>query len=104
MPKEEDTILEVLTVCAPFMTLLKYKYKVKLVPGTLKRGKVLKLVLDIFKSQKNMLDQEKNLIRSILDKDAILQISGPSKVQASGLVKIIKKQKKNKKKNKKKKK
>lgn len=104
MPIEEDSILEVMSVCAPFMTLLKYKYKVKLVPGTLKRGKVLKLVLDIFKNQKNILDQEKNLIRSILDKDAILQISGPSKVQASGLVKIIKNQKKNKKKNKKKKK
>lgn len=49
-PKKIDKILGVMAVCAPYATLLKYKYKVKLTPGTMKRGKCLKTIIELFKS------------------------------------------------------
>lgn len=38
-PLPEDIIHFAIPVCAPYTSLQKYKYKVKLTPGTLKRGK-----------------------------------------------------------------
>ena len=38
-PLPEDIIHFAIPVCAPYTALQKYKYKVKLTPGTLKRGK-----------------------------------------------------------------
>ena len=44
-PKKEDKILGIMAVCAPYPTLIKYKYKVKLVPGNTKRGKCLRFIM-----------------------------------------------------------
>lgn len=38
-PLPEDILHFAIPVCAPYPALQKYKYKVKLTPGTLKRGK-----------------------------------------------------------------
>lgn len=51
IPLKDDCLYEAYPVCAPYSTLLKYKYKIKLLPGTMKRGKVLKLSVDLFSSQ-----------------------------------------------------
>jgi hypothetical protein len=51
VPLTEDTLYEAFPVCAPYSTLMKYKYKVKLLPGTLKRGKILKAASDLFMTQ-----------------------------------------------------
>jgi len=50
-PHPDDVLEYALPVCAPYQTLAKYKYKVKLVPGTLKKGKALKQVLGVVQSQ-----------------------------------------------------
>ena len=39
LPRENDTILYALTMCAPYSSITNYKYRVKLLPGTLRRGK-----------------------------------------------------------------
>ncbi|KAJ5590376.1 hypothetical protein N7450_004348 [Penicillium hetheringtonii] len=41
-PTPEDEILAALPVCAPWAALTRYKYKVKLQPGTVKKGKAVK--------------------------------------------------------------
>lgn len=41
-PTPEDEILGALPVCAPWAALTRYKYKVKLQPGTVKKGKAVK--------------------------------------------------------------
>ena len=48
IPKKNDNLMQVYPVCAPYSTLSKYKYKVKLIPGPTKRGKALKLIYEIF--------------------------------------------------------
>ncbi|KAJ5750563.1 hypothetical protein N7533_007591 [Penicillium manginii] len=41
-PTPEDELLGALPVCAPWAALTRYKYKVKLQPGTVKKGKAVK--------------------------------------------------------------
>lgn len=41
-PTPEDEVLAALPVCAPWAALTRYKYKVKLQPGTVKKGKAVK--------------------------------------------------------------
>ena len=44
-PHPEDLLLSAVPVCAPYQTLSQYTYRVKLTPGNMKRGKVLKTML-----------------------------------------------------------
>ena len=87
-PFKEDSIYEVMTVCAPYSTLQGYRYKVKLVPGVMKRGKILQMALEIFKSIKEDNPKEKELIKYIPEKDAVLQLLSYCKVQAPGMAKV----------------
>jgi len=44
-PLKGDEILEAVPVCAPWAAMGKYKYKAKLQPGTLKKGKAVKEIV-----------------------------------------------------------
>ncbi|SPN99955.1 related to RNA-binding protein homologous to eukaryotic snRNP [Cephalotrichum gorgonifer] len=48
-PLPDDEILEAVPFCAPWAALAKVKYKVKLQPGSLKRGKAVKDILERWK-------------------------------------------------------
>lgn len=43
-PVTDDVLLFVVPVCAPYSAMANYKYKVKMIPGTNKRGKGEKTV------------------------------------------------------------
>ncbi|KAK1238563.1 hypothetical protein MKX07_004139 [Trichoderma sp. CBMAI-0711] len=49
-PLAGDEILEVIPVCAPWSALVRFKYKVKLQPGSVKKGKAIKEVLERLKT------------------------------------------------------
>ena len=51
MPFEDDVVTGVYPVCAPFSTIENYKYKVKLIPGTMKRGKIMQVANQMFVAQ-----------------------------------------------------
>ncbi|KAF4184972.1 hypothetical protein CNMCM7927_007233 [Aspergillus lentulus] len=44
-PRPEDEILAAIPICAPWAALGRYKYRVKLQPGTVKKGKAVKEIL-----------------------------------------------------------
>ena len=71
-PSPEDIILFAIPVAAPYSTLQTYKYRVKLVPGGLKRGKASKEALYVFskKAQQQASVQERDCIKSIPDQEA----------------------------------
>ncbi|KAF4124718.1 protein of unknown function (DUF3441) [Geosmithia morbida] len=48
-PMPGDEILEVLAVCAPWNAMGKFKYKVKMQPGSTKKGKAVKEILERIK-------------------------------------------------------
>ncbi|KAG0005805.1 hypothetical protein BGZ65_010109 [Modicella reniformis] len=47
-PVATDILQFAVPVCAPYGALQKYKYKVKLIPGTMKKGKSVKAVVNYF--------------------------------------------------------
>mmetsp|Transcript_4509 Transcript_4509/g.8679 ORF Transcript_4509/g.8679 Transcript_4509/m.8679 type:complete len:1337 (+) Transcript_4509:102-4112(+) len=109
-PFPEDVILHAIPVCAPYSTLSQYKYRVKLVPGNLKRGKAAKQCLEIFlhnhnnnsNSDKSKEVEDNNafnsrcidLIKAINDNEWVQAICGDVKISSAGASKVMKKSKK----------
>lgn len=70
MPHSDDILSYAIAVCAPYSTLNEYKYKVKLVPGTLSKGKSVKSSTHSFIQKKNASIQEIRLIKQISEDEA----------------------------------
>merc|ERR1711966_590394 len=52
-PTAEDVVLHAIPVCAPYSVLSQYKYRVKLTPGSVKRGKASKQAVELFLKTEN---------------------------------------------------
>ncbi|KAI1423405.1 hypothetical protein F5Y12DRAFT_534697 [Xylaria sp. FL1777] len=98
-PLPGDEILEVVALCAPYTALNRCKYKVKLQPGTQKKGKAVKEILEGWKAASNkkgvidetstdkerMWPREVDLIKAIKPEDVINTVPLKSlKVMSSG--------------------
>ncbi|XP_014250530.1 nuclear export mediator factor NEMF homolog [Cimex lectularius] len=64
-PYPDDELLYSLPVIAPYSTLLNYKFKLKLVPGTTKKGKAAKLAVETFIRNEECTQREKELIKTV---------------------------------------
>ncbi|KAL8168613.1 UNVERIFIED_CONTAM: hypothetical protein K2H54_008091, partial [Gekko kuhli] len=64
-PHPEDVLLFAVPFCAPYTTMTNYKYKVKLTPGTQRKGKAAKTALHSFMQSKEATPREKDLFRSV---------------------------------------
>ncbi|KAG0017952.1 hypothetical protein BGZ80_007744 [Entomortierella chlamydospora] len=111
-PLPTDILQFAVPVCAPYGALQKYKYKVKLTPGTMKKGKSVKTAINHFLTNINgisvssgntnktegglsgqelrdaevaMEARERELIKMIKDEEAINAMIGKSKVSAPGV-------------------
>ncbi|RUS85379.1 hypothetical protein EGW08_006864 [Elysia chlorotica] len=85
IPLPEDEILYAIPVCAPYSTLLNYKYKVKLMPGSTKKGKAVKTALNMFVHEKTATIREKDLLKIQKDVDLSRNVPGKVKVAAPNL-------------------
>jgi hypothetical protein len=97
-----DEIIECIPVCAPWAAMGRYKYKVKIQPGTGKKGKVVKEILGAWTAATNAkgvidekaLDKEKmwprevELIRSLRSEEWVgaVPVKGLRVVQSGGLL------------------
>jgi len=89
IPKEGDTILNAVPMCAPYSMMTSHKYKVKLQPGTLKRGKAKKVIKDLFSSLSKNEKVEGFLIKSMTDIELMDPIPSQGvKVVAPGIGKL----------------
>ncbi|XP_049948427.1 ribosome quality control complex subunit NEMF-like [Schistocerca serialis cubense] len=89
-PLPEDELLFAVPVVAPYTTLLNYKFKVKITPGTGKRGKAAKTALNVFLKDHTTTGREKDLIKSVKDEDLSRNIPGKVKISAPQLQKLRK--------------
>ncbi|KAI8044247.1 ribosome quality control complex subunit NEMF homolog [Drosophila gunungcola] len=89
-PLEGDELLFAIPVVAPYQALQNYKFKVKLTPGTGKRGKAAKLALNIFAKEKGCSTREKDLLKSIKEESLARNIPGKVKLSAPQLQKYHK--------------
>ncbi|XP_053330582.1 ribosome quality control complex subunit NEMF isoform X2 [Spea bombifrons] len=90
-PHAEDVLLFAVPVCAPYTAMTSYKYKVKLTPGTNKKGKAAKTALNSFMHSKDSTAREKDLLRSVKDTDLSRNMPGKVKVSAPNLLAMKKK-------------
>ena len=79
-------------MCAPYPTIKDNKFKVKLVPGGLKKGKAARNIIGYFLS--GDLDQnEKPFIRAMPEQQVINSLIGNVKLGGAGLLKLQQKAK-----------
>ncbi|XP_058129559.1 ribosome quality control complex subunit NEMF homolog isoform X2 [Anopheles ziemanni] len=89
-PVDEDELLFAIPVVAPYQSLHNYKYKVKLTPGTGKRGKASKMALQIFLKDKQCSPREKDLLKAVKDEVLARNIPGKVKLSAPQMQKVRK--------------
>merc|ERR1739844_309013 len=88
-PATEDSLLFALPVVAPYNTMVNYKFKVKITPGSAKRGKAAKTALSIFLSDKfGSTQRDKDLLKSVKDQDTARNL--PGKIKVSTVIKYKK--------------
>ncbi|XP_037946929.1 nuclear export mediator factor NEMF homolog [Teleopsis dalmanni] len=90
VPADEDELLFAVPVVAPYQALQNYKYKVKLTPGTGKRGRAAKTSLTMFSKEKSCTIREKDLLKSIREEALARNIPGKVKLSAPQLQKFKK--------------
>jgi hypothetical protein len=88
-PLPDDIVQYALPICAPYSALTGYRYRAKLLPGSMKRGKAYRAVLVLYlkQAEKDMRShvQERDAMRSTPENDAIHMMLGNVRVMAPGL-------------------
>lgn len=97
-PREGDTLMYAIPVCAPYAVLGNYKHRVKLVPGPLKKGKAGRQCVELL--MREAAGREKDLIKGVPEQELINAVVGGVRLQVAGLQKLQKIQRGQKKKKK----
>ena len=97
LPHRKDTLLFCVPMLAPYSTIQAYKYKVKITPGTQKRGRVQKTIKDLFMKNAKDSKLETQFIKSVTDQEMTMALINGCKVAAAGLTQIQQQKKKDKK-------
>jgi hypothetical protein len=87
-PRADDVLMYAVPVCGPYAALANFKFKVKLTPGTLKKGKAVKQGIDVLVRSGDITNRERELVRSVPDADMINAMLAAVKISASGLQQI----------------
>jgi hypothetical protein len=74
-----------------------YKFKVKLVPGTLKKGKAARAAVDALTRGGGVAPRERELMRAVPETDLVAAMVGTVKISLPGLQKLQQESKKAKK-------
>ncbi|KAL9251567.1 Ribosome quality control complex subunit NEMF-like protein [Drosera capensis] len=96
-PLLDDILLYAVPVCGPYSALQTYKYRVKIIPGTAKKGKAAKTAMNLFSHMPDATNREKELMKACTDPELVAAIIGNVKITAAGLNQLKQKQKKGKK-------
>ncbi|KAJ2079338.1 hypothetical protein H4R24_003843 [Coemansia sp. RSA 988] len=115
-PMAGDNLSFAIPVCAPYPALSQYKYRVKLVPGTMKKGKACKMAqtvmlaaadsnrprtttssdareADRLELETILANREKSLMKTVPETEMIMQMLGKVKVTAPNMESIKQKSK-----------
>jgi len=66
-----DTILNVVPMCAPMMTVMPCKYKIRLVPGKLKKGKAAKAAVHQLLGWSQCQGAEREFVKGLADEELV---------------------------------
>ncbi|CAK8531516.1 unnamed protein product [Lathyrus sativus] len=96
-PLPNDILLYAVPVCGPYNAVQSYKYRVKIIPGPVKKGKAAKTAMNLFSHISEATNREKELMKACTDPELVASIVGNVKITAAGLTQLKQKQKKGKK-------
>jgi predicted ribosome quality control (RQC) complex YloA/Tae2 family protein len=96
-PMVQDSILWAIPVCAPYSVLSKYTYRVKLTPGSVKRGKASKQAVEIFlrgetgvkKTVDDSTKRDLALIKLVNENDWVQAMIGDVRIASAGASKAM---------------
>ena len=102
-PKPGHSLIHALPFCGPIAAMQHFKYRVKLTPGTTKRGRAVKTAVALFTARMpgDASAKERELIKRCPDQVCIHTMRSAVKLAAAGLGKVQKKMKQKKKQKKK---
>ncbi|XP_063831229.1 ribosome quality control complex subunit NEMF homolog [Ostrinia nubilalis] len=84
-PLADDELLFAVPVVAPYSALHNYKYKVKLTPGTSKRGKAAKTAIQVFLRDRACTARERDLLKAVKEENIARNFPGKVKLSAPQL-------------------
>ncbi|KAL5284694.1 NEMF family protein [Megaselia abdita] len=90
VPHDEDELLFAIPIIAPYQALQNYQFKIKLTPGTGKRGKAAKTAVVMFSKEKSCTPRERDLLKGIKEDQLARNIPGKVKLSAPQLQKFKK--------------
>lgn len=97
-PKATDELLFAVPMLAPYSTINSYKFKVKILPGTQKRGTAQKSIRQLFLAQSlKVALQEQHMIKAVTDTEMTMALINSCRVMAPGLQKVQQQSKQDKK-------
>lgn len=79
-PSSDDVLTEAIPICAPYSSMAKYKYKIKLQPGSTKKGKAIRSIIAYWNAlpidllcqdNEKVFPREKELIQSLKDSELL---------------------------------
>ncbi|KAF5275268.1 hypothetical protein FQA39_LY06928 [Lamprigera yunnana] len=89
-PHPDDELLFAIPVVSPYNTLVNYKFKVKITPGTSKRGKAVKTAVNMFLNDRSSTQRERDLLKAVKEEQIARNLPGKVKLSAPKL-QILKK-------------
>ena len=93
-PLAQDILLFCIPMCAPHISTTAYKYRIKLIPGNLKKGKALNLVTHTWLNLDTGTENERHLIKNMNETDLITVLPGKVSIASAAVKKIQQNKKK----------
>ncbi|EMR10803.1 hypothetical protein PNEG_00950 [Pneumocystis murina B123] len=86
-PLSDDVLVEAIPICAPYSSMAKYKYKIKLQPGSTKKGKAIRSIIAYWNAlpidllcedDEKVFPRERELIQSLKDSELLSPVYIPT--------------------------
>ena len=90
-PSFEDVLLYAVPVCGPYAAMKDYMFKVKLSPGTIKKGKATKTCVELFMRSRECSPVQHGLLKGLSDTEMVAIMIGDVKISMPGL-QLVKRQ------------
>ncbi|GLI62598.1 hypothetical protein VaNZ11_005137 [Volvox africanus] len=89
LPRPEDLLLYAVPVCGPYNAIQSYKFKVKVTPGTVKKGKAARQAIELLIRGLDVAPRERDVMKAVPEMEAINALVGPGvKLSMPGLQKL----------------
>ena len=84
-PRPDDEILACVPCCAPYSATQHWKFRVKVTPGTQKKGKASKAAMEVFARTREASQRELEVMRCVTDNERVAVLVGDVRIDTPGL-------------------